>query len=321
MKSAYRTRYGQPDILKIEDVPMPILKKNEILVRVHASTVNRTDCAILTGKPFIMRFFTGLFRPQFFATGTDFAGIVEDIGKDVIDLKKGDRIWGFFDSGIPSHAEFMVISSDYPIEKMPDKCTFEEVASSAEAAHYAYNFINKIHLEKGQSVFVNGGTGAIGSAAIQILKTYQVKITATCRTEHFEKVKALGADWVIDYTKEDFRNDTEVYEFFLDAVGKSSFNECKHLLKKNGVYLSSELGPYLQNLYLPIFTKIFMSKKVIFPIPSDIPKSLKFIKDLIENGQFKPMIDKIFPLEKVGEAFSYVMTGQKVGNVVLKING
>ena len=203
---------------------------------------------------------------------------------------------------------------------MPENCSYAQAAASAEAAHYAYNFINKVNLKPGQKVLVNGATGGIGSAAVQMLTQMGIQVTAVVNTKNLELVKSLGANQVIDYTKEDFTKDTEKYDFIFDAVGKSTFGKCKHLLKPNGIYISSELGPGAQNPFLALFTPMMGGKKVIFPLPSDIKGSLVYIKNLIELGKFKPVIEKEYPLEEIAEAYRYVASGQKTGNVVINLN-
>lgn len=317
MKAAIRTKYGPPEVLSIEDVEIPTPKENEIVVRVHATTVNRTDCAILTGKPFVIQFFTGLGRPSLPSTGTDFAGEIATVGKNVTAFKAGDRVWGFGDEGLATHAQYVAVSIKKAVLKMPENCSYEQAAASAEGAHYAYNFINKVHLKPGQKVLVNGATGAIGSAAVQILKYMGVYVVAVCDTKNVALIESLGADKVIDYTKEDFTKQEEKFDFVFDAVGKSTFDKCKPLLQPNGIYISSELGPNAQNLYLPLITKISGGKRVVFPIPSNIKGSLLFIKELLEKEKFKPVIDRTYPLEKIREAFEYVASGQKTGNVMI----
>ncbi len=319
MKAAIRYQYGPPQQLSIREVPQPQPKANEILVRVYATTVNRTDCAVLTGWPLVMRAFTGLSKPKLPITGTDFAGQVEAIGQDVHDFKIGDKVWGFNDLGLGSHAQYLCIPAIGNVLKMPKNVSYETAVASAEAAHYAVNFLNKIKLHSGQRVLVNGGTGAIGSATIQLLKTMDIQVTAVCGTPHLATVQALGADQVIDYTAEDFTQLNEQFDFVLDAVGKSTFFKCKRLLKPGGAYISSELGPGWQNIFLALATPILGGKKVVFPLPVDIKKSMLTVKELIEAGKFRPLIDRSYPLEKISEAFEYVGSGQKIGNVIIDL--
>lgn len=320
MKAAVRKEYGPPDILKIKEIEIPSPKKNEILIKVHAATVNRTDCAVLSGKPFIMRLFTGLLKPNLPVTGTDFAGQIESLGEDVSSFKVGDRVFGFNDNGLASHAQYMTISADKALSLISEKESYEEAAASLEGAHYAYNFIKKVEVNKGDKILINGATGAIGSALLQFSKYYGANVTAVGNSQNIELMKTLGADKVIDYQKDDFTEDNQKYKYIFDAVGKSSFAKCKNLLETNGIYISSELGSLGQNLFLALITKISSGKKVIFPVPSDIKASIDFIKKLIEEDQFKAIIDRKYNLDEIIEAYNYTAGGQKTGNVILKIN-
>jgi NADPH:quinone reductase-like Zn-dependent oxidoreductase len=317
MKAAIRRTYGPSDHLKIEIVEKPVAKDHEVLIRVYATTVNRTDCAVLTGKPFIMRFFTGLFKPRLPIPGTDFAGCIEAAGKNVTTFKLGDRVCGFHDQGLGSQAEYMVFPEEGAMTKIPDVLGYPQAAASLEGAHYAYNFINKLTLKAGQKILLNGATGAIGSALLQFLKYYNTYVTAVCNSQNIALIKNLGADKIYDYSKEDFTKDDEKYDFVFDAVGKSTFATCKPLLKESGIYVSSELGPMAENVFLALTTKIAGNKKVIFPLPTDIKGSIRFITGLIENEKFKPVIDRQYPLENIAEAYRYVASGQKTGNVVI----
>jgi NADPH:quinone reductase-like Zn-dependent oxidoreductase len=317
MKAAIRSKYGPPEVLTVSQVVKPKPKEKQILIRVHATTVNRTDCGGLTGKPYLIRFFTGLTKPTLSSTGTDFAGEVEAVGSKVEKFSVGDRVWGFNDNGLGSHAQYCCVSSDEAILKIPTGISYEQAVSSAEGAHYALNFINKVKLRAGQKVLVNGATGAIGSAAVQILKSMGVYVVAVCDTPNLARVAALGPDKVIDYLREDFTRLEERFEFVFDAVGKSSFGQCRPVLEPRGIYISSELGPSAENLYLPLITKIRGGQRVIFPLPVDIKKSMNFMQNLLEKGQFDPLIDRKYPLEKIREAFHYVLSGQKIGNVIL----
>ncbi len=319
MQAATRSKYGPPEVLSIREVEKPIPKDHEVLIRVFAATVNRTDCAILWGKPFIMRLVTGLFKPSLAVTGTDFAGKIESVGKNVTTFKAGDRVWGFDDSGLGSHTRYIAISAEKPIVTLPENISYEQAAASAEGAHYAYNFLNKINLKAGQKALVNGATGAIGSSALQFLKFFGAQVTAVCNSQNVDLIKSLGADKVIDFTKEDFTKTGEKYDFVFDAVGKSTFSRCKPLLLPGGIYISSELGPNAQNLFYALFTPLLGGKKVIFPLPSNVKRSLFFIKDLIGQEKFKPVIDRKYPLDKIKEAFEYVASGQKTGNVVISM--
>lgn len=317
MKAAVRTKYGSQEVLSIQDIERPVPRDNEILVKVEACTVNRTDCAILLGLPFIMRFFTGLTKPRVAIPGTDFAGKVEATDKAVSKFKIGDRVWGFNDNGLASHAQYLCISEDAPIEHISDNISYEHAAASTEGAHYAYNFINKVTLHPEHKVMVYGASGAIGSATVQMLKSFGLYVTAVCDTKSLKQVKSLGADKIIDYTQQDFTADNERYDFIFDSVGKSRFKICKALLKPKGIYISSELGPNAENLFLSLVSPLSKGKSVKFPFPSNIKGSLRFIQNLIDHGQFTPLIDRTYSLDEIASAYEYVLSGQKIGNVVV----
>jgi len=317
MKASIRREYGSPNQIKIENVEKPILKDNDVLIKVHATTVNRTDCANLTAKPFIMRFVLGFFKPRKIILGTDFAGEVITIGKNVKSFNIGDKVFGFIDTGSESQAEYIITTVEN-LFLIPEKIGYKEAAASLEGANYAYTFIHKVKILSGQKILINGATGGIGSALLQFVRQYDVKITATCNTKNIKLIQSLGADKVYDYTKEDFTDDEDKYDFIFDAVGKSTFGKCKPLLKEKGIYISSELGPYSQNLFYPLLTS-GLSKKVIFPLPYSKQKTIPYISNLLENGKFKPVIDREFSLEDIAKAYEYVITGEKTGNVIINI--
>jgi len=293
--------------------------KNQLLIKVLASTVNRTDCATVRAKPFFMRLATGLFKPEKEIPGSDFAGQIEAIGSDVTGFKVGDKVFGFDDSGLRSHAQYLILADDKAILKIPENINYSQAAASCEGAHYAYNFINKVEIKSGQKVLVNGATGAIGSAATQLLKNFDVDVVAVCNRANIELVKSLGAVKVIDYTLEDFTEDKVQYDHIFDTVGKSSFFKCKPLIKPGGAYISSELGWMWQNLLLAFIKPIIGSKKVLFPYPHNIKRSLQLVKKLTEEGKYHAVIDRTYPLERIREAYEYVETGQKIGNVVITL--
>ena len=319
MKAAVHTRYGPPEVARISEVEKPAAKDNEVLVKVHATTVNRTDCGLRAAEPFVNRFFTGLIRPRVTVLGNEFAGEVEAVGSGVTSFEVGDKVFGFNGSRFGAHAEYVAIPEDGSVATMPANVTFEEAAPSTEGSHYALSLIRKAKIRSGQGALVNGATGAIGSAAVQLLKRLGADVTAVCDTENVELVRGLGAGRVIDYTAEDFTKDEQTYDVVLDAVGKSSFGRCKRLLKPGGIYLSSDLGPLSQNPILALITPLFGGKRVMFPIPRDDQEMVRYFKGLIESGEFKPVIDRRYPLDQIVEAYRYVETGQKIGNVVISV--
>ena len=319
MRAAVRTSYGPPDVVRIAEVEKPAVKDNQVLIRVHATTVNRTDCGFRAGRPFFVRVLTGLPRPRVTVLGSEFAGEVEAVGHSVISFRVGDRVFGF--KGLPfgAHAEYMRIPEDGFLATMPAQLSFEEAAPSTEGSHYALSFIRKAKVRSGQDVLVNGATGAIGSAAVQLLKHLGATVTATCDREHLELVKGLGADRVIDHTAQDFTRDDQRYDVVLDAVGKSSFLRCRRLLKPRGVYLSSEFGPLAQNLVVALVTPLLGGKKVMMNLGRDDPRMASYFQEVLESGAFRPLVDRRYRLEEIVEAYRYVETGQKIGNVVVSV--
>lgn len=317
MKASIRRRYGSPNQIKIEKIDKPILKDNDVLIKVHATTVNRTDCANLTAKPFIMRFVLGLFKPRKIILGTDFAGQIVSLGKKVKSFKVNDKVFGFNDTGSESQSEYITTTVE-DLFIIPKKINYKEAAASLEGANYAYTFIHKVNIQPNQNILINGATGGIGSALLQLVRQYDVKITATCNTKNINLIQSLGADKIYDYTKEDFTNSKEKYDFIFDAVGKSTFGKCKSLLNEKGIYISSELGPYFQNIFYPILTS-GLSKKVIFPLPYSKQKTIPYISNLLEKGKFKPVIDREYSIEEIFKAYEYVIKGEKTGNVIINI--
>ena len=315
MKAAVRSKYGSPDVLSIKEIDKPSPKENEVLIRVCAASANRSDYHILTGRPFIMRLFTGLFKPKLAATGCDFAGQVEATGPDVKSFKIGDKVMGFGGGlGIGSHAQYITFPETKRIVLIPDNINYEQAAACLEGAYYAAIGIKQIKPVAGQKALVYGATGAIGSAYVQYFKFFNVYVTAVCGGENRELVRSWGADKIIDYKTEDFTKDEERYDFIIDSVGKSSFVKCRPLLKKNGIFSSS--GGF-ENLFWASITPLLCGQKVLFP--KDNQGNLRFIKELVEKGSFRPVVDRIYPLDKISEAFTYVATGQKLGNVIITI--
>lgn len=320
MKAAFYRTYGPPSVISVEETQVPVPKENELLVKVHASTVNRTDTGMRTASYFVSRFFTGLFKPKLQISGTDFSGVVEDKGSEVTRFNVGDRIWGFNDEGLQSHAEYMCIKENQHILPIPEGISFEQATASPEGAHYAINFMNKVDMNEGDKVMVYGASGAIGSAMVQLLKDRKIYVTAVCGTKHIDLIKTLGPDKVIDYQTSDFTQDDERYHYVFDAVGKRTFGVCKKLLCPKGVYISSELGPYGQNIYLSLFTPLFGGKHVKFPLPKDIKTSMNKIQTLLEKGAFYPVIDETYPIGEITDAFEYALSGKKVGNIIINMN-
>jgi NADPH:quinone reductase-like Zn-dependent oxidoreductase len=319
MRAVVHDRYGPPDVLRLEEVPRPVPKDDEVLIRVHAAAVNRTDTGLRSAEYFISRFLTGLLRPKHRIPGTELAGEVEAVGPGVTEFEVGDRVFGVSSKTAGAHAEFVCLPQSAPLAHMPTGMTFEEAAAVCDGVILALSFLRRVDLQKRREVLVYGASGSIGTAAVQLLKHFGADVTAVCNTENVDLVASLGADRVIDYTKEDFTRNGETYDFVFDAVGKLSFKRCRGSLRSGGIYGSTDLGPYWQNPFLALSTRWIGDRKVLFPIPRYTKKDVLFLKDLIEGGKYRAVIDRKYPLEDVVEANRYVETGQKTGNVVLTI--
>ena len=315
MKAVIYTQYGSPEVLQVADVPKPIPKANEVLIKVHASTMNRTDTGYRSAEYFVSRFFTGLFKPKRKITGSEFAGEIVEVGGGVSEFSIGDRVFGFNDSRFGGHAEYKVEPATGPIAVIPAGLSYQQVAPAGEGATYALNDIKAIGLKKGQTVLIYGASGSIGSAALQIAKHFGANVTAVCDEKHVNLVKSLGADRVINYEKEDFTKTQDKYDFILDAVGKISYGACKNLLKSTGKFASTGIAVIL----VAIWHRITGKRQAIFPIPKINKENIEFIRKLLETGEFKPVIDRLYPMDEIVEAARYVETGQKTGNVVIKI--
>jgi NADPH:quinone reductase-like Zn-dependent oxidoreductase len=319
MRAIVYSKYGPPEVASLMEVDKPLPKDNEVLVKVYASTVNRTDSGFRSAEYFISRFWTGIFRPKYQILGCEFAGVIEEIGQHVTTFKKGDKVFGFNDKTCGGHGEYLTIAETDAITTIPNGLSFREAVAITEGAHYALVDIKAAKVERGQNVLVYGATGAIGSAAVQLLKHFGAIVTAVCNTKNIGLVKSLGADTVIDYQTQDFTKTDNKFEFIFDAVGKSSFGQCKPLLTKKGIYISTELGKNGENILLALTTPLWRGKKLLFPIPTITKQDVIFLKELVQKGEYKPVIDRQYKLDQIVEAYKYVESGQKTGNVVIKI--
>ena len=320
MRAAINTKYGPPEVVQLLDVKKPAPKESELLIKVHAATVNRTDCGFRSAEHFVSRFFSGLIRPKLHTLGNEFAGEIEAIGRGVRLFAVGDKVFGYNDASFGAHAEYMTLAEQEAIAIMPNNFTYEEAAPLCEGAHYALCSMRAAKVQRGHNMLVYGATGAIGSAAVQLAKAFGATVTAVCNTPNVALVQSLGADVVIDYTQQDFTKTDQTFDFAFDACGKSSFAACKPLLTKNGIYISTELGYRGANIWLALITPALGGKKVLFPIPTISKADVLFLKELAETGRFKPVFDRKYPLEKIVEAYRYVEAGQKIGNVVITLN-
>lgn len=320
MKAAIYTKYGPPEVVQVLQVQKPVPKDDEVLVKIHATTVNRTDCGFRSAQYFVSRFFSGLFKPKFQILGNEFAGVVEAVGKNVRSFSIDEKVFGYNDITFGAHAQYITIAEEGAIASMPQYSSFEEAAAISEGAHYALCDIRAAKVMAGQNILVNGATGAIGSAAVQLIKSIGATVTAVCNSKNVELVRSLGADVVIDYTQQDFTKLTDCFHFVFDAVGKSSFAKCKHLLHEKGIYISTELGKNSANIFLALITPLTGGKRVLFPLPTISKADVLFLKESVEAGQFKPVIDRHYQLDDIVEAYRYVETGQKTGNVIIKVH-
>ncbi len=319
MRAAVYLKYGAPEVVQIKEVAKPNPKGNEVLVKVYATSVNRTDCGFRSGKPYIVRLFSGLLSPRQKILGSDFAGEIESIGKDVKTFKTGDKVFGFYPDIFGAHAQYICLPEEASFTNMPQNLSFEEAAAICEGAHYAMNYLKESDFKKQPKILINGATGAIGTAAVQLAKYFGGEVTAVGNTKNLDLIKSLGADSVIDYQKEDFTQRDHKFDIVLDAVGKSTFFKCKKILNKGGIYFSTELGPYYQNMILPLVSSLIGNKKMMFPLPKHSKKEIIFFREIIESGQYRTVIDRKYPLDEISEAYRYVETGQKTGSVVITI--
>lgn len=319
MKAAIYTQYGPPEVAQIMEVLKPVPKENEILIRIVTSTVNRTDSGFRSAEYFISRFWSGLFKPKYQILGCEFAGSVEQIGKEVSLFKVGDKVFGFNDKTFGGHAEYLTIAESDALTTIPINISLDKAAAITEGAHYALNIIRAAKVKRGQQVLVNGATGAIGSAGVQLLKHFGAVVTAVSNTQNLELVRNLGADMVIDYQSQDFTKAENKFDFIFDAVGKSSFRQCKPLLTAKGIYISTELGNNCENVFYALIGNLKGGRRVMFPIPEISKQEVEFLKKLVEKDEFTPVVDLSFQLSEIVEAYQYVELGQKTGNVLLKI--
>ncbi len=326
MRAVVYDRYGPPDVLRLEDVARPVPKEDEVLVKIHATTVNRLDVHTREANrrsglavTLLSRLVSGVRRPRQRILGSEFAGAVEAVGGAVSEFGAGDHIFGTTGLRFGAHAEFMCVRESARIGHMPAGMSFEEAAAVCDGFLNALTCLKQVDLRKGKRILVDGASGSIGTAGVQLARYFGTDVTAVCSTKNIELVKSLGADRVIDYTREDFTQNGETYHVIFDAVGKHSFKRCKGSLTKGGSYLATD---GFRNLILALWTPRFADKKVIFQIPPRQTKTdVLLLKELIEAGRYRAVIDRCYPLADVVEATRYVETEQKTGNVVLAIDG
>ncbi len=325
MKAIVHTKYGPPDELQLLEVEKPVPGDNEVLIKIHATTVTTTDCNArnftFVPQSFMLfaRIMFGFKKPRIKILGIDLAGEIEAIGKDVKLFKAGDHVFGSPGTKFGGHAEYVCVPENGALAIKPADLSWEKAAAISLAGNTALFFIRDLaKIQPGQTILIHGASGAIGTYAVQLAKYYGAEVTGVCSTTNAEMVKSLGADKVIDYTIEDFTKSDEKYDFVFDVVGKTTFSQCKGILKPNGIYLENmmEVKDFLKVLW----TSIVGGKKIKGGVSTERAENLKFFIELIESGKLRPVIDRIFPLEKTAEAFQYVEQGHKKGNVVISLN-
>ena len=325
MKAIVYRRYGSPDVLHLEEVEKPTPRDNEVLIKIHAAAVTTADTMMRTGRPLIGRLVLGFTKPKKSIPGTEFAGEISKVGKNVKHFKIGDSVFGSNDTNFGAYAEYICLPESGVLSIKPEKLTFEEAVAINEGFMTALPFLRDMgEIQDGQKILINGASGAVGSSAVQLAKYFGAEVTGVCSTSNLELVKSLGADEVIDYNKEDFTQNGETYDIIFDAVGKSSFNQCKGSLTAEGKYLSTVLKVKL--LFQMLWTSKFSRKKTKFAATGLRPhedkiKDLALLKELVEDNKLKAVIDKQFTMNKIVEAHHYVGQGHKKGTVILIING
>lgn len=318
MKASVNRVYGSPDVLSIEELPKPEPGAKEILIKVHATTVTRTDTCALRAHPFFLRPFTGWFRPRHRVLGLDFAGTVVATGAKVGKFRAGQRVFGLTPDGYGAHAEYLCLSQDDAIAEMPDNKNFDEVVV-AEGAWYANTYLKAFNIQPGQRILIYGASGAIGSAAVQLSRYYGARVTAVVSTKNMELARQLGADHVVDYTAEDFTKIEDRFDFVLDAVGKTTFFACRSLLNSSGCYSATDLGPYWQNIWLSLWYGLRRKKRVVFPTPRQGQGFIVFLSELLRTGAYRAVIDRTYSFEEIADAFRFVETATKTGIVVVRL--
>lgn len=318
MRAVVHDRYGPPDVLRLADVERPVPEEDEVLVKIHATTVNRTDCGLRRAKPFITRFFTGVRRPKRKTLGMELAGEVEAVGAAVTQFEVGDDVFGI--KGFGTNAEFVCMREGAPLAHKPASMRFEEAAAVCDGASLALSCLRQADLRTGRSILIYGASGSVGTAAVQLAKYLCADVTAVCDTKNLELVASLGADKVVDYTQEDFTKNGKTYDVVFDAVGKHSFRRCRGSIRPGGIYVDTDPGFLWHVPVLALLTRWIGSKRVKLGIARYTKKDVLLLKELIEAGKYRAVIDRCYPLEDVVEATRYVETEQKTGNVVLTVS-
>ncbi len=319
MEAVVYDTYGPPEVLRLEDVEKPVPKDDEVRIKVHATTVTRTDCGWRSAKPyFFVRVFIGPLRPRRRILGLEVAGEVEAAGAAVTEFQLGHQIFGI--SGFGANAEFVCVRASAPLAHKPANLSFEEAAAICDGGCTALSCLRQAGLQNGQQVLIYGASGSIGTAAVQLARYVGADVTAVCNTKNVELVRSLGAHEVIDYLQEDFTKRGKTYHVIFDAVGKHSYRRCRRSLKPGGTFISTDFGFMWHLPIVILWTRWIGGKRAKIGIAQYAKKDVLLLKDLIERGAYRAVIDRTYPLEQVVEATRYVETGQKTGNVVLSVN-
>lgn len=317
MKAIVYTKYGSPEVLQLKEVVKPIPKDNEVLIKIYATSVTSGDCRMRKADPFVVRFFNGLTKPKKTTIlGNELAGEIEAIGKEVKLFKKGDQVFGQAGMSLGANAEYICLSEDGALTTIPLNLTHEEAAAIPFGGNTSLHFLYKGNIQSGQKVLIYGASGSLGTAAVQLAKYFGTEVTGVCSSTNVELVKSLGADKVIDYTKEDFTISDQIYDIIFDTTGKSPFSGCVKSLKKNGIYLRA-VHMSLSSIVRGFWTSMTSSKKVIGGVATERKQNIVFLKELIEAGKLKPVIDRNYPFEQIADAHKYVDKGHKKGNVTI----
>lgn len=324
MKAIVCTKYGGPEVLELRDVPKPVPKDNEVLIKVHAATATTAGLAGRTGKPAIARLFSGLTKPKNDILGIELAGEIAAVGKDVTTFQTGEQVFGMTGATTPgAYAEFKCMPEDGALCTIPTNLNYEEAAAVVEGGITALNFLkNRANIQPGQKVLIYGASGSVGTASIQVAKHMGAEVTGVCSTTNLALVESLGADRVIDYTQEDFTQNGQRYDVIFDTVGKRSFAQCKGSLTPRGLYLDAGNAATILTM---LWTSLFSRKKAALLASyvrsaSAIKEDLLALKELVEAGKMEPVIDRRYPLAQTAEAHKYVETGRKRGNVIITVD-
>jgi NADPH:quinone reductase-like Zn-dependent oxidoreductase len=320
MKAAVTTRYGPPEVVEIREVATPQPQAGELLVRVHATTVTRTDCGMRAPHPWFVRLAEGLLRPRHRVLGIDFAGVVQAVGAGVVAYRPGDRVFGLSPEAYGAHAEYLCLPERAPLAAMPAGAAFHECVVG-EGAWYAETYLQRLRLGAGRRILIYGGSGAIGTAAVQLAKARGAHVTAVVSTRHLALARSLGADAVVDYTTTDLTRLGQTFDAVLDAVGKTSYFRCRPLLAPHGIYIAIDLGPAWQNVWLALASALIRRERVMFPLPQAAQARgvVDALGAAMARQTFRAVIDRRYPLEAIVQAYRYVETGEKTGIVVIDV--